>query len=206
MLKAISLSMVISGVILLSACSSFNAEKHEIKKLNHKITTHALPICFNHGCSSQENIQVSLNSWNKIITLFDKVSTDLQERQALRKAVSILEKEAAKYTPVGIDQAKNTNIDEHGRQDCVDESTNTTHFLLLLETHNLLKWHKVGSRVYRTHFLIDQHYAAQIIHLQSGERFVVDSWYLSNGELPFIQRYQRWRLKKSFSEIENPKI
>jgi hypothetical protein len=205
MLKS-ALILLLIACGLLQGCSSINAEKHEIPAIDHGVSLLRLPVCYNHGCSIIEDIQVSKTLWEKISDLFSSTQSDFDERLAIRNAIALLEKEAARFTPVGVDAPKNSNEDAHGRQDCVDESTNTTHFLKLMEKQQLLKWHRVGTRVYRAHFLIDQHYAAQIIHLHSGERYVVDSWYLSNGEMPYIQPYRSWVLKKSFSAFENPDV
>lgn len=149
---------------------------------------------------------MSAESWQKVQGLLVNTSSDFEERLALREAIAVFEQEAALHTPVGIDQPKNTNLGETGRQDCLDESTNTTHFLTLLQNSNLLKWHRVGPRVYRAHFMLDQHYAAQLIHQASGARYVIDSWHLGNGERPYIQPYRQWAYKKSFSKKDNPQL
>ncbi|MGH1485351.1 MAG: hypothetical protein ACRBCI_03970 [Cellvibrionaceae bacterium] len=202
--KIDSLFCIALSFLCLSACSSMDTSKHEIPLVKQDITINALPICYDHGCAVISHIQLSQNTWNNIQSLFSVKQLAFEERLAVRQAISLLEKEASLHTPVGIDLPKNTNDIETGRQDCLDESTNTTHFLTLLENNNLLQWHTVGSRVYRAHFLIDQHYAAQIIHKHTEQRYVVDSWYLANGELPYIQPYEQWALKKTFSLIDNP--
>ena len=191
--------------LMVLSCSSMNAERHEaLPALNKRVDFAALPICYNHGCTQKHLISVSQPTRASIKEMFVTVSNPQEERWAIRKAVALLEQEAAKFTPVGIDQKKNTNLDEEGRQDCVDESTNTSHFLALLHQQQLLQFHRVAPRVYRAHFLLDQHYAAQIIDTLNGKHFVVDSWFLGNGELPYIQPYKRWAMKRSFLPENNP--
>lgn len=186
-------------VVLVSGCVSPNADKHNIPPINANISPAHLPICYNYGCSVIDVIQVSDLTWEKIRFLFPKEQSAAAERQAIRAAVAMLEQEAALHTPVGIDRGKNYNDVGAGSQDCLDESTNTTHFLLLLQNASLLQWHSVTSRAYRAHVFLDQHYAAQIIHTTTGQRYIVDSWYLDNGNKPYVQTYRRWALKKAFA-------
>ncbi len=200
----IKLGVVLSLSGFLFHCSSMNTDKHEIPVLNQSPSIVSFPVCFNHGCNIIQNIHMSESTWGAVEKLFVDNETAFDERLAVRKAIALFEQEAALHTPVGNDRAKNTIEELSGQQDCLDESTNTTHFMTLLSNNGLLKWHKVGSRVYRAHFIVDQHYAAQLIELQTGERYVVDSWHLANGEPAYIQSFSQWARKRSFSLEENP--
>ncbi len=200
----IKLCVILSLSVFLFSCSSINTDKHEIPVIDKNPSIVSFPVCYNHGCSIIKNIHVSESTWNTVESLFMNNETAFEERLAVRKAIALFEQEAALHTPVGNDRAKNTIEDLLGQQDCLDESTNTTHFMTLLSNNGLLKWHRVGSRVYRAHFFLDQHYAAQLVQVQTGERYVVDSWHLANGEPAYVQPFNEWARKRSFSPEENP--
>jgi hypothetical protein len=79
-----------------------------------------------------------------------------------------------------------------GRLDCIAESLNTTAWLILLDQHGLLRWHRVVERAYRAP-LLDQHWAARIEEVATGEYYVVDSWPQYNGLPALIQTLEDWR-------------
>lgn len=59
----------------------------------------------------------------------------------------------------------------------------------------MLRWHRVAGRAYRTPYLFDPHWAGQIVELQTLDHYVVDSWFLDNGEPPYIQALNNWLRK-----------
>jgi hypothetical protein len=85
--------------------------------------------------------------------------------------------------------------------DCVDESTNTTTYLTMLLKDGLLKWHNVEDRATRGFFIFGwPHTTAVIRDTVTGQLYVVDSWFLDNGQPPYIQKLEDWRDKKDFDE------
>ena len=44
--------------------------------------------------------------------------------------------------------------------------------------------------------LFDAHYSAQVLEVATGERYVVDSWFLANGYRPVIQPVDAWGRKE----------
>lgn len=171
-----------------------------------QVSRNALPVCFNANCKNQETISISEQEWRPIAELFQPAhETPLQERLAIRKAIAELENITGKKTPTHNDLAENNNpFDENGRMDCVDESTNTSNYLLLLQQHGLLRWHQLESRAFRAHFLFDQHYTARISEHGTSTMFAVDSWHRNNGEPPIVQEYLAWLFKLGYSSEENP--
>jgi hypothetical protein len=87
---------------------------------------------------------------------------------------------------------------ESGNQlDCVDESTNSTTYLRMMERDGLLRYHRVGSRAARARsggFIIGwPHFTAVIEEIASGEKWAVDSWFRNNGEPPEVVPLSLWR-------------
>ena len=81
-----------------------------------------------------------------------------------------------------------------GQLDCIDESTNTTTYLRLLDQAGLLRHHRVVERATRFGLFVGMpHSTAVIEELDSGNRFAVDSWFHDNGQPPHIVRLEDWR-------------
>ena len=134
--------------------------------------------------------------WRQVSKVFAKSARNAQkERQAIRKAVGLMEQMVGKQTVTSADKARNTNTGERGAMDCIDESTNTTTYLRLFEKRGWLKWHKVKPRKKRSPYIFDEHWAAVIETKKGGKLYAVDSWYLDNGKPPYIQPIKDW-LKK----------
>ncbi|MBU6235894.1 MAG: hypothetical protein KGQ41_08615, partial [Alphaproteobacteria bacterium] len=82
------------------------------------------------------------------------------------------------------------------QQDCVDESTNTTTYLRLLEMKGWLKFHTVSapnSRLFLTSGNLGPHSTAVIEDKKTKAKFAVDSWYHDNGEPAEIVDLQEWK-------------
>jgi len=78
--------------------------------------------------------------------------------------------------------------------DCVDESTNTMVYLTMLQNSNLLHWHTVEHRVSRGIMSFQlPHFTAVIRDGESGIKYAVDSWFLDNGQPPFIVPIDEWQ-------------
>ncbi|MDZ7749958.1 MAG: hypothetical protein U5K43_15080 [Halofilum sp. (in: g-proteobacteria)] len=73
-----------------------------------------------------------------------------------------------------------------------DESRNTAGYLRLLAARGLLAWHDVGARAKRLRWVLDQHWTAVVIDRSDGGRWAIDSWFLDNGERPYVQRLDAW--------------
>lgn len=76
--------------------------------------------------------------------------------------------------------------------DCIDEATNSTVYLRLLQDANLMTWHELASRTSRG-FITSPHNTATIVEIETQERFAVDSWFEANGEWPHIVPLAEWK-------------
>ena len=68
-----------------------------------------------------------------------------------------------------------------GQMDCIDESTNTTIYLRMLQKDGLLRWHQAGDRATRWTPFTWPHTTAVIEERDSLLRWAVDSWFLDNA-------------------------
>ncbi len=115
----------------------------------------------------------------------------------LSQAIGKMYRWAGEQTLIHNDRGGNFADDgQPGRMDCIDHSTTTTRFLRLLEQRGLLRWHRVLDPVRRLRFLgFAQHFSALVEVKQGdevGEQYVVDSWFVDNGEPAVILPLADW--------------
>lgn len=163
--------------------------------------------CFDFGCKTTVAIQFSDRQWQQVTDLFaGPASSPNQERQTVRRAVAVMERVSGDLAGTHGDRAGNyPGQDLPGQHDCIDESTNTFQYLLALDRHGLLRWHRVGLKHRRIVWLMS-HWTASIVEIGSEREFAVDSWYRDNGELPYIQPLPDWRRKRDFPSAHNPEL
>ena len=98
------------------------------------------------------------------------------------------------------------------QQDCVDEATNTTSYLTVLQSKGLLRHHTVSTPFAKENFLrgvagwthwtavlVEKPFAgnprAKIPASVGGQRWAVDSWIYANGENPAIVEAEKWYIE-----------
>lgn len=167
-----------------------------IKKLLEHNTTnkHSISICYNYGCKSKRRIIIHQDNIQSIKAVFGQSDTGRYgERLAIARAIALLEKVAATQSPVYNDKAENYNDNGlPGRMDCIDSTVNTTHYLEFINNLGLLHQYTLQSPVYRSPYLMGQHWAAQIQDQSDGQRYAVDSWQTDIGQAPIIQDVESW--------------
>ena len=62
----------------------------------------------------------------------------------------------------------------------------------------LIQWHEVEDRKLRHPWILDLHWSAVIRDRRTGKRYAVDSWFLDNGQKPFIQPLDEWLAGRRF--------
>ncbi|MCW8930662.1 MAG: hypothetical protein OQL19_10535 [Gammaproteobacteria bacterium] len=165
-------------------------------------TKHSISICYNYGCKTRQIITIRQDDILAIKKIFNQFkNTQYGERHAIAQAVALLENIAGKQAPVNTDRAKNYNdLALPGRMDCIDSTVNTTHYLEFINSLGLIDQHILQQPVYRSPFLMGQHWAAQIKDKNDGQRYAVDSWQTNNGQPPIIQAVEKWTTRE---EIKN---
>ena len=154
-------------------------------------------ICYNYDCNRTAHVRPGAGEWQTVVNQFTPPARSaVEERDMIRRAVAVLEHIAGTQTPTFRDRGRNPIVDDWpGQMDCIDESMNTKRYLDLLQERNLLRWHRVTDRAYRAPHLFDQHWAGQIIELETLDSYIVDSWFLDNGNMPYIQATSAWQRK-----------
>ena len=165
-----------------------------------------LPYCYDYGCRTQAEIRIDAATWSRIRGFFEPAAaTPEDERQAMSWSVGLVEQVAGQQTPTWRDKGKNPiDVEAAGQLDCVDESTNTDRLLRLLEQEGLFRWHRVVEIAHRLGF-IDQHYSAQVEEIESRKRYVIDSWFLDNGEPAYVQESTEWFAVSDLFNLFSPR-
>ena len=159
-------------------------------------------VCYNYGCKHLEWVSLTSAEWNEVLAVFATAADSAQqERQQIRQAIALMEQFVGRHTPTYRDRGRNPPTDDWpGQMDCIDESVNTTSYLQLFETYGGLRWHRVSGRVARAPYFFDLHWAGQLVERATQQHYAVDSWFLDNGGLPYIQPLEKWQAKQPFNQ------
>ena len=178
--------MVLLGLTLLAAAGMPQAA----------LADPAVRICHGFGCTLQTPVAFTARD---MVALRSIVTTGRKSpeaaRAALGKAVEWFEKRVGPVVGTSGDVGGfEKYLPTPDQQDCVDESTNTTRLLKLIEGEGLLAHHTVGKTAVRG-FLVDGRYphnTAVVIEKESGAKWAIDSWTHANGEPPDIMPLAIW--------------
>lgn len=161
-----------------------------------------IKICHGFGCRFEETIHISAREWRQIEAFFKQPAPDPEaEREQIRRAAGWFEVIAGRHTPIHLDKGGNAYPDRYGygdgngrrgQMDCIDESLNMQAYLKRMQDAGLFRYHRVVERAHRASAL-DQHYAGQIEEIESGQRWVVDSWFYDFGNLPYVEEARKWQ-------------
>jgi hypothetical protein len=159
-------------------------------------TPMAFSVCHDMSCHRVSHLHFLQQEWHQVVTLFSAASASAEdERQSIAAAIGLMETLVGKKIGTSSDLAKNALVaTRKGQLDCIDEATNSTVYLRLLETEGLLQWHQVGNRTSRG-LMIGRfpHNTATLIDTTTQTRYAIDSWYFANGEPPAIVELNTWK-------------
>jgi len=207
------LALLLLACLQLTACNSLPyAERaitpirvadsvHERWQQSHRNfigfpTPQAFSVCHDLSCHSVSDLSLNHTEWGQVEQLFSVQANDAEkEREQIQQAIALLEQIVGQKAGTAKDLAKNQLTgSRQGQLDCIDEATNTTVYLRMLESEKLLHWHQTASRTSRG-ILIGRapHNTATIIDRQTAVRYAVDAWYFDNGKPPAIVTLKRWK-------------
>lgn len=154
-------------------------------------------VCYKYTCKEIAELTISEAQWKGIMDIFRPPPADAaEERKRVAAAVARMEILVGKKTDTSDDRGGNLQgFSAEGYQmDCIDESTNTTTYLRMMERAGLLKWHRVEERRTRNLFSLLRwpHTTAVISENETGKRWAVDSWFYDNGVPPVILPLEQW--------------
>lgn len=189
---------------ILMACSANGNPSDYLRMKNiPSPTLQKFSHCYSYGCEKIEELSLPTDTIDRLIKTFKVNNTAKQERQNIAESIKIFEQDigaivgtdADKYGTFRIFEGENSQYNPLFQQDCVDESTNTTTYLMLLDQLNLLKFHAPGFPASRQPFTGGNrwwHQTATIIEINSEDRYAVDSWFEDNGYPAKIVPFSQW--------------
>ncbi len=155
--------------------------------------------CTDYHCRNGQEVLLEPAQWRQVRELFARDASPAEERQRVRQAIALLEQQVGSRTGTWRDLAGNVaGAGEPGQLDCIAESKNTTTYLRLIRDAGLLKWHAVEQRQVRHPLIFNVHWTAVIRDTRSQRRYAVDSWFLDNGQPPYIQPLEEWKSGRGF--------
>lgn len=158
-------------------------------------------VCHAYGCKQQTRVRFSEADIEELRKLMKKTAKDAsaaEERRAVAYAIGWIERKVG--AEIGTDKDR-AGMDfaasgDPTQQDCVDEATNTTTYLLVLEHNGLLKHHEVGTPFAKDDYTRGvagwTHWTAVLKDKSDGKKYAVDSWIYANGENPAVVETDKW--------------
>jgi hypothetical protein len=166
-------------------------------------------VCHAYGCRMQTPFRFTEADIAALRALMAKTraaDTAHEERRAVAYAVGWMERRTGEVIGTSTDRP-GMDFAASGdptQQDCVDEATNTTSYLLILERNGLLRHHGVGTPFSKENPLRGvagwPHWTAVLVERGSRQRWAVDSWIYGNGENPAIVETEKWYIS-SLAEL-----
>jgi hypothetical protein len=158
-------------------------------------------VCHAYGCKLQTRFRFTDQDIAELRDLMEstrKEDSAHEERRAVAYAIGWMERRTGdvigtKADRPGMDFAASGDPTQ---QDCVDEATNTTSYLLVLAHNKLLRHHTVGTPFAKENPLRGiagwVHWTAVLRETASGRTWAVDSWIFANGENPAVIETEKW--------------
>jgi hypothetical protein len=156
-------------------------------------------VCSSYSCRHRAEVTFSDADLEAIGALFVDVASPADERLALAQAVAAIEQMVGERTGTAGDRGLlyTEGSGDPGQLDCIDETANTTSYLLIMEREKLLRHHIVRKPALRG-ALIDgrwPHFTAVISERATGLDYSLDSWVGDNGEMPVVMPLELWLSK-----------
>lgn len=161
-------------------------------------------VCHAYGCQQQTPVKFGPAELKEIAALMrttKKADTPHEERRAIAYAVGWMERHVGEKIGTKADRP---GMDFEGsgdptQQDCVDEATNTTSYMLILQNNGLLKHHTVGRPFSKGNILLGvsnwPHWTGVLWEKGNNQKWAVDSWIYENGENPAVIEAEKWYTK-----------
>lgn len=154
-------------------------------------------ICHGYTCRIVTPVRFDAVEMREIAgPLVAGVSDAAAERSALSSAVQAFETiVGARIGTAGDLAGMQFGKGNPGQMDCIDEATNTTSLLLLLQSHGYLKYHRVEPPSARGFFLDGRypHATAVLTDIKAGKKWAIDSWPRANALPPVILPLAEWK-------------
>jgi len=190
---------VVLGVVL-AGCESMNWRSPDDYFAHMKVKPPVgtkVSVCHGYSCKYRSPVKFTAEDLARIGAEVKKGGDSAAgERKGVASAIALIERIVGKAagTDKDLGQLQLKLAGKRGQQDCVDEATNTTSYLVMMKKNGLLKYHSVKQPAGRGFFLDGrwQHFSAVLEDETDGKSWVVDSWPKDNGKPPVILPLKMW--------------
>ena len=200
------ISQLFFSVIALGINNHALAALSDISRIYRQIPSlNQFEVCQGGGCAQINQVSISQPEWENVAQLFKiKAANPPEERLQISQAIGLLEQIVGAKNGTATDLAGTfNNSDTPGQLDCNDEAINTTIYLRLLKSKDLMLQHVVEDTRTRNFFFTGwPHTTAVIRDIKTGERFAVDSWFYDNGHAATVVPFKTW--KANFQPADSP--
>ena len=181
-------------IVLFFISSNAHADIFVHDDLNIAPIPEKFNICHSGTCEQLADVSLDQKQWQVIKDSFINNQTAEDERRSIQLAIAKMELIVGKLTDTYNDKGKNESDDQLNHyMDCIDESTNTTLYMTMMQKSGLIKHHTVEDRGNRGFFFNGwPHTTAVIKETRTKNLYAVDSWFLDNGQQPFIIPLKEW--------------
>lgn len=184
------------AALLLTLAQPLRADVFARDDIITRPTVDRFSVCLNHSCDTVVTQGLSDAEWRRIGDPLQPAAPNAAaERDAIGRALAIAEQIVGGHTGTGSDLGGNLRgFGQPGQMDCIDESTNASTYLYLIENAGLLRFHTLEERSTRFGLFAGMpHTTAVIRETASGRRYAVDSWFYDNGQPPAIVELSAWK-------------
>lgn len=195
---------LLASLLILSACAGGNNIDYLRMRDIPAPTIENFTHCYNYGCAKRETLALPTETQSKIDNIFSTPASTAEDEQVkIIQSLQLLEEDIGEITGTKNDKRgtfrlylDNSNEAKSHQQDCIDESTNTTTYLTLLNNMGYLKFYSPAFPANRQPFTSKApwwHQTAVIKNNTSGERYAVDTWFEDNGTAGYIVPLDEWK-------------
>lgn len=195
-LAAFSLSL---ALLTLSSCAPHlyeSMDSYMVTKRLEQPKLERFPNCQAYGCAIVMNVELNKHDWKKIDKAFGKkAKTAEEERIKISKTIGVFEQIVGPITGTENDRPGTFEKTGRGQQDCVDESTNASVYIMLLDQKGLMKFHTIEQPQVRYPLVSGRgwmHQTAVVRETKTGAEFAIDSWFEENGVKAYIVPIKEW--------------
>lgn len=192
------------AAIFLSACAGGNNIDYLKMRDIPAPTIESFTHCYNYGCAKKETLKIPDSTLKKLKSIFTTPPPYKanHEIQMILQALKVFEQDIGEIVGTKNDKRgtfrayQDDSIESKSfQQDCIDESTNTTTYLTLLNNLGYLKFHSPAFPANRQPLSGGNwwHQTATIVDNETGDRYAVDTWFEDNGKAGYIVPLKEWK-------------
>ncbi len=206
-----SIVLLCAGLAACTTGGTGSVDRHYVEFGATPPKGNRVTICHAYTCKMQTPYTFSQRDIAEIAALMKKVKrgdSAHEERRAIAYAIAHIEVKVG--NKLGIKDKAGMQFSASGdptQQDCVDEATNTTSYLLVLQANGLIKQHTVEMTMSKENLARGMltlnpvkywpHFTAVLQEKATGQKWAVDSWLFDNGENPAVVKVEDWYIKDS---------